>query len=99
MIPWLTQHPNKRCTATKKNKEQCKNPKAFGCKTCRYHGARRIKTGIKAPNYKHGEFTKESLHTQRASTRRLYELYLLGLQCNLFVKGTRMRGRPPGGIS
>ena len=81
------------CADTKKNKEQCKNPKAYGCKTCRYHGARRIKTGIKAPNYKHGEFTKENLADSKQKRRELYDLHILGHKLKMFK--SKPRGRPP----
>ena len=93
MIPWLTQHPDKRCTVTKKNGKQCKNPKAYGCKTCRYHGARRIETGFKAPNYKHGEFTKENLADSKQKRRELYDLHILGLKLKMFK--SKPKGRPP----
>ena len=93
MIPWLIQYPDKRCTVKKKNGKQCKNPKAYGCKTCRYHGARRIKTGIRAPNYKHGEFTKMNITKSQKKVRELYELHLLGLKLKMFK--SKPQGRPP----
>ena len=95
MIPWLARHPAKRCTVIKKNGKQCKNPKAFGCKTCRYHGARRIETGIKAPNYKHGAFTKENQADSKQKRRELYDLHLLGLKLKMI--NSKPRGRPPEG--
>ena len=96
MIPWLKNHPSKRCTAVNRRTGlRCKNPKAFGCKTCRYHGARKIHTNVNAPNYIHGENTKEALIERRIGLRVLYRLYLLGLKHGMFTKGSRLRGRPP----
>ena len=49
---------NQQCTARARTTgNRCLNPAAFGCKTCRYHGARRqntIKTGKNHPNFRHG---------------------------------------------
>ena len=64
--------------------------KAYGCKTCRYHGARKIETGIKAPNYKHGEFTKENLADSRQKRKELYDLQLLGLKLKMFKSKPRV---------
>ena len=96
MIPWLKKYPSKRCTAVNRRSGlRCKNPKAFGCKTCRYHGARKIQTSVNAPNFIHGENTKEALLERRRGLRELYRLYLLGLMYGMFKKGSRLRGRPP----
>ena len=52
----------RRCTATAKStKQQCQCPAAFGCSTCRVHGARRPETIVKGKDchfYKHGQSTR-----------------------------------------
>ena len=50
---------------------------------------------VNAPNYIHGENTKEALIERRIGLRVLYRLYLLGLKHGMFTKGSRLRGRPP----
>ena len=53
----------KRCTATAKStKQQCQCPAAYGCSTCRVHGARRPETIVKGKDchfYKHGQSTRQ----------------------------------------
>ena len=80
-----------RCKQVKKNGEQCKNHTTYGCKTCRYHGARKIRYGKDAPNYKHGEYTKESLENSKAFYQRLRLLHEQGYALGMFSK--KMRGR------
>ena len=69
-----------RCSQIKKNGQQCKNHGAYGCKTCKYHGARRIKFGASAPNYKHGGRTIEAMESR-------------GILCGFMHR--KMRGRKP----
>ena len=78
-----------RCKQIKKNGEQCKNHGAYGCKTCKYHGARRIRFGTEAPNYKHGDRTKEAME----SRERLRALSDIGNYLGMFNR--KMVGRPP----
>jgi hypothetical protein len=80
-----------RCKQIKKNGEQCKNHSAYGCRTCKYHGARKIKYGKEAPNYIHGEYTQESLEESRAFRQRLRLLRDQGYAVGLFKQ--KMRGR------
>ncbi len=40
-----------QCKQIKKNGEQCKNHGAYGCKTCRYHGARRLISDLTGSPY------------------------------------------------
>lgn len=54
-----------QCKQIKKNGDRCKNHGAYGCRTCRYHGARRIRYGKEAPNYKNGSRTKEAIDTRK----------------------------------
>ena len=78
-----------RCKQIKKNGEQCKNHGAYGCKTCKYHGARRIKFGASAPNWRHGGRTKEAME----SRERLRALNDIGILCGFMHR--KMRGRKP----
>ncbi len=75
-----------RCKQIKKDGSRCKNSTNYGCRTCRYHGARRIRYGVDAPNYRHGEFTKEAFATRE----RLRLLQHIGNVCG-FIK-RKMRG-------
>lgn len=76
-----------RCKKIKKDGTQCKNSTHYGCRTCRYHGARKIRYGKEAPNYKHGEFTKEAFETRV----RLRLLHHIGNVCG-FIK-RKLKGR------
>jgi hypothetical protein len=62
-LPCIKNYGAKQCTAkSKRTKQPCKNPAAFGCKVCRLHGARKaesIKRGKDHPNYKHGKCSLE----------------------------------------
>ena len=78
-----------RCKHIKKNGEQCKNQAHYGCKTCRYHGARRIRFGTEAPNYKHGDYTKSVFETRE----RIRALNDIGILCGFIHR--KMRGRKP----
>ena len=74
----ISKHGAKQCTAcSKRSKERCKNPAAYGCKTCRMHGARKpetIKRGEQHPNYTHGKRTLESQLEQSAASCRLQQI-------------------------
>ena len=87
-----------RCTARNRTTgHRCKNPAAFGCKTCRYHGARRqIPKGEDHPNYKHGGRTLEALSKYRQKVAELDQLERLGHKYGL-MKGSKRRGRKPMG--
>ena len=87
-----------RCIAkAKRSQEQCKNPAAFKCKTCRVHGARRpgtIKNGADHPQYRHGQ---ETLEAKANRSAKLTELR--GLEATMALLGAldgpRWRGRKP----
>ena len=89
---------NKQCTAlTKQTKQPCKNPAAYGCRTCRYHGARKnIVRGKDHVNFVHGRRTLEAQLEQSATSRRLQQLedamHVLGL-----TAAKRSRGRKANG--
>jgi hypothetical protein len=65
----------RRCHAKAKSTgQQCLSPAAFGCSTCRMHGARRrgsIKHGADHPLFVHGEATLEAKRETAESLRRL----------------------------
>ena len=97
-LPSLSQYRAKQCTArAKSTQHRCLNPAAFGCRTCRLHGARRrssIKVGTGHPNYLHGT---ETLQAKRQRSLKLgelreieNELHSLGL-----IPGNKTSGRKP----
>ena len=75
-LPCITKHGAKRCAAlSKRTKLACGNPAAYGCKTCRYHGARKnILRGEQHPSYVHGNRTLEAERQSSASSLRLANL-------------------------
>lgn len=89
-----------RCTAIKrKNGERCRNPPAFGCRTCRYHGARRpssIKRGKDHPQYRHGRDTKAAQAARSEGMSRLRDIEDLGYEHGLMT-GNRTPGAKPKG--
>ena len=74
-LPSVSKHSAKQSVAQTKSKQQpCLNPAAYGCKTCRLHGARKqnsIKRGEEHPNYRHG---METLEAKRDRSKKLAEL-------------------------
>ena len=82
---------------TKRTRQRCKNPAAFGCASCRMHGAhksRNVLRGANHPQYKNGNETKGSrLERSRMSAMFLY-LRDIGDTINLFI-GPKTRGRRP----
>jgi len=87
---------NAQCTANnRKTGKRCKNPAAFGCKTCRYHGARRnILKGTEHPNYKHGNRTKESMVTYSYKVAELDHLEAIAHSVGI-MEGPKRAGRKP----
>lgn len=96
-LPSLS-HGAKQCTAlTKRTKQPCKNPAAYGCRTCRLHGARKnIVSGKDHVNFVHGNRTLEAQLEQSTSSRRLQQIedamHLLGM-----TTAKRSRGRKANG--
>ena len=74
-LPSISKQSAGQCTARAKSTHQrCLNPTAYGCKTCRMHGARQqssIKRGEEHPNYRHG---METLIAKRERSKKLAEL-------------------------
>ena len=87
---------NRRCSAQARSTgNQCLNPAAFGCKTCRYHGARRretVKVGKAHPQYRHGERTSEAISKYRASMLQLQAIETLAYSSGVLI-GPRTTGR------
>ncbi len=97
-LPSVTKHRAKQCSAkSKRTGLACNNPAAYGCKTCRMHGARKnIVSGKDHPNFVHGRRTLEAELEQSAGSRRLQQLedamHLLGMTI-----AKRSRGRKANG--
>ena len=99
-LPSMRLHGAKQCTAkSKRTGLPCNNPAAYGCKTCRMHGARKvesIKRGKDHVNFVHGRRTLEAQLEQSATSRRLQQLedamHLLGM-----TTAKRSRGRKANG--
>ena len=87
---------NRQCTVRARSTgNQCLNPAAFGCKTCRYHGARRretIKAGEHHPQFKHGERSQEAISKYRASMLKLQTIETLAYSSGILI-GPRTTGR------
>ena len=99
-LPSMYLYGAKQCTATtKRTKQPCKNPAAYGCRTCRLHGARKLETikrGEEHVNFVHGRRTLEAEKEHSAFCRRLQQLedamHLLGM-----TSAKRSRGRKANG--
>lgn len=104
-LPSVAIHGARQCKAiTKRSKKRCVNPSAYGCSTCRYHGATPVHTrknvaGENHPNYKNGIWTKEAKAERSTRSVTLRHLIDLGNQTNLFYKQLKARGRPPSGYA
>ena len=89
--------PNLKAQCTAKNRrtgQRCKNPAAFGCKSCRYHGARKILSGLQHPSYKAGTRTLEALSNYSQKVAEMDQLERLGHKYG-FMAGPKRRGRKP----
>ena len=77
-LPSMRLHRAKQCTAkSKRTGLPCNNPAAYGCRTCRMHGARKaesIKRGKDHVNFVHGRRTLEAQAEQSATACRLQQL-------------------------
>ena len=77
-LPSMRLHRAKSCTAkSKRTGLPCNNPAAYGCRTCRMHGARKaesIKRGKDHVNFVHGRRTLEAQAEQSATACRLQQL-------------------------
>ena len=97
-LPSVSQHGASRCTArAKSTKQRCLNPAAYGCRTCRLHGARKftsIKRGKCHPSYQHGTETLEAKRQRSEGLARLREIED-DLIRRGFIKCKRTVGRKP----
>lgn len=97
-LPSMRLHGAKQCTAkSKRTGLPCNNPAAYGCRTCRMHGARKnIVSGKDHVNFVHGRRTLEAQAEQSAVSRRLQQLedamHVLGM-----TTAKRSRGRKASG--
>ena len=99
-LPSMKLHGAKQCTAkSKRTGLPCNNPAAYGCRTCRQHGARKaesIKRGEQHPNYVHGGRTLEAekqFSEQSAKLQMMEDaMHILGM-----TTAKRTRGRKAAG--
>lgn len=77
-LPCLQNNGARRCHAiAKSTRNRCQNPAAYGCLTCRMHGARRresIRKGPTHPNYRHGWDTKIAATYRKEKMQALAEI-------------------------
>ena len=83
-LPNVVSGRTPQCTArSKRSLRRCLNPAAFGCKTCRFHGARKpesVKRGSAHPQYKHGRETVEARRRRVEAMGRIRDLVELGVR-------------------
>lgn len=101
-LPSITKHRAKQCTAkSRRTGLPCNNPAAYGCRTCRVHGARKaesIKRGKDHVNFVHGRRTLEAQLEQSATSRRLQQLED-ALHLLKMTTAKRSRGRKANGYN
>lgn len=103
-LPSVSIYGARQCKAiTKRSKKRCLNPTAYGCSTCRYHGATPVHTrnnvsGGDHPQFKHGRNSKQAKARHQQISTQLHFLEDLGHHVKLFHDNkTRTRGRKPNG--
>jgi hypothetical protein len=83
----ITKYHAVQCSVnSKRTGLPCNNPAAYGCKTCRMHGARRhesIKRGNHHPNFVHGERSLEGINRHREVMGRIKMLTKLAKQLGM----------------
>jgi hypothetical protein len=88
----------KQCqVTTKRTKKRCKNPAAYGCASCRMHGAhksRKVLKGKAHPQYKHGRETTEAKELRSRKSAIFLYLRDMGDIFGIF-SGAHTRGRKP----
>ena len=98
-LPSVLNGTNQCQVMTKRTKQRCKNPTAYGCTSCRMHGAhksRNVLRGADHPQYTNGNRTIESQKENSASLTRLRMLEQIGWHIKMF-NGGKTRGRKPNG--
>jgi hypothetical protein len=101
-LPSLLNGANQCQVMTRRTKQRCKNPAAFGCKACRMHGAhksRNVLRGVSHPRYKNGERSKAVEAEIRKKSILLRYLMDIGNHVELFYKQLKTKGRPPLGYT
>jgi hypothetical protein len=97
-LPSVEKFGARRCIAkNRKTGLQCKNPASWGCKTCRYHGARKSKNAASGEvhyRYTTGEGTKEAKAEHKRASTALLTLRDIGDSVGMF-NGSHTRGRKP----
>ena len=77
-----------QCQArSKRTGQPCNNPAAFGCRTCRMHGAhrsRRSTAGTEHWNYQHGRETLAAKLTRAETLAELRRLHHIGRLSGMF---------------
>jgi len=101
-IPSLLNGAKQCQVMTKRTKSCCKNPAAYGCRSCRMHGAHKscnVLNGADHPRYKDGERSK-AVEAERSEKSAMFR-YLTDIRnyCDLFYKPLKTRGRPPLGYT
>lgn len=87
---------NRRCSARARSTgNQCLNPAAFGCSSCRLHGAwkgAKTRVGKAHSQYKHGERTKAAIKKYSKVMSELQYLEQIGHESGVLI-GARTTGR------
>lgn len=89
----------RQCQAkSKRTRKRCLNPAAYGCRTCRFHGAHRPQeapSGEAHWNFKHGQTTQKKRAQDAIAMTKLLLLRDLGITLGVFRGKTRWSGRKP----
>ena len=90
----------RQCQAkSKRSGNRCLNPAAYGCRTCRFHGAhppQEVASGEDHWNFKHGKATKKKRSEDAVSATKLLLLRDLGVKLGMFgPEPTSWAGRRP----
>lgn len=103
-LPSLVKGAKQCQVLTKRTKQQCQNPAAYGCTSCRMHGAHKSRKTLKGenhPQFKHGKRTKEAQVLSSNASLRLIRLEEIGFHIKMFVetspktRGKRAKGWMP----
>lgn len=87
-LPSVLYYGANQCQArSKRTGLPCNNPAAFGCRTCRMHGAHRSRlaaSGAEHWNYRHGRETLTAKRARAEALSELKRLHRIGLALTLF---------------
>ena len=74
-LPNVLNGTARRCHATAKHSGlQCSQPCAYGCKTCRFHGAnKKVRSGVDCNFYVHGNDTRSERKARPAKLKKAKE--------------------------